>query len=337
MNYNIKISFDNKLKEDIDKLIDYLNKSGFYSSLVKNKKRLDDITYDEIGDTGLILKNIPYKMKLPLRKKTNFEKALTTTCALCDAIEGDKKIKPLSLAKSLLWRGYIIRPNDFPYMANHLLIMSSDHNHGLDNLRGSQSELHMNKNIINDMLKFYKIQNKKGTMFFNGMAGNTQLHFHFHYTTDILPIQDYLHNDYQDKITQFKTLNKNDIFIFNSSDKNCYNGIFLYGSLENLGSDIFSLIGKIKEKKLEYNVIFMPNHPDDTSDNISSIIYMRDNTKLRKSDPALGASIVAGYYTRDDIFRKEVKQKKIHKYIKRVCSAAVVIPDKKIINFLINN
>ena len=68
-------------------------------------------------------------------------------------------------------------------MDDHLLIMSSDHNHGFNEDRGSQSELHMNSNILLDMFDFYKIMNKKGTMFFNGMAGNTQLHFHFHYTT----------------------------------------------------------------------------------------------------------------------------------------------------------
>ena len=337
MNYNIKISFDNKLKEDIKKLIYYLNNSGFYKSIIKNKKRLDDITYDKIGETGIILKSIPYKMKLSLKKKSSLQKALNNSCALCDAIEGSNKIEPLNLAKSLLWRGYIIRPNDFPYMDDHLLIMSSDHNHGLDGLRGSQSELHLNLNIMTDMFDFYKLMGKQGTMFFNGMAGNTQLHFHFHYTSNTLPIQKYLY-EYQnnnDKITQYKTLNQNNLFIFNSTDKNCYNGIFFYGLSENLVDDIFPLIKKIKKKGLEYNVIFMSNHKDDNSDNISGILYMRDNSKLKKSDPALGASIVAGYYTRDDIFKKEVKQEKIHKYIKRICSAAVVVPDKEILKFLI--
>ena len=222
-------------------------------------------------------------------------------------------------------------------MDDHLLIMSSDHNHGFNEDRGSQSELHMNSNILLDMFDFYKIMNKKGTMFFNGMAGNTQLHFHFHYTTNTLPIQEYLYEyqDNNDKIIQFETLNKNNLFIFNSSDKNCYNGIFFYGESENLTDDIFQLIKKIKSKGLEYNIIFMSNHKDDMSNNISGILYMRDNSKLRKNDPALGASIVAGYYTRDDIFRKEVKQEKISKYIKRICSAAVVVPNQEIIKFLL--
>lgn len=337
MNYNIKISFDNKLQQDIDKLLYYLNTSGFYKSIIKNKKRLDDITYDNIGDTGLILKNIPYRMKLPIKKKSFLKKTLNNSCALCDAIEGSNKIEPLSFAKSILWRGYIIRPNDFPYMDDHLLIMSSDHNHGLNQERGSQSDMHLNSNVMIDMIDFYKLMGKHGTMFFNGMAGNTQLHFHFHYTSDTLPIQEYLyeHQEKNDKIIQFKTLNQNNLFIFNSSDKHCYNGIFFYGKSENLSQDIFKLINKIKKKGLEYNIIFMPNHKDDNSDNISGIIYMRDNTKLKKNDPALGASIVAGYYTRDDIFRKEVKEEKILKYIKRICSAAVVVPDKEIINFLL--
>ena len=338
MNYNIKISFDNYLKKDIDNLLEYLDSSGFYKSTKKNKERLDDISYHDIGDTGIILKMVPYRMNLPLAKNSKIKKLIESGCALCGAIEGVDKIKPLSLAKSLLWRSYIIRPNDFPYMENHLLIMSSDHNHGMDGLRGSQDILHLNKNVLIDMIDFYMLMSNEGTMFFNGMAGNTQSHFHFHYTTDTLPIQDHLY-EYHEKesnITQYLTKNNTNIFIFNSNDKHCYNGIFLYGITKSVRKDIFKLIIKIKKKNLEYNVVFLPNNKNDTSsDNISAIVYMRDNSKLKSSDPALGASIIAGYYTRDDIFKKEVKKTKVQKYIKRLCSAAVVVPDKKLIDFLI--
>ena len=64
MSFNIKLVFDKELNDEIFVLLDYLNKSGFYRSTDKNKSRLDDITFDNIGDTGIVLKTIPHKYKL---------------------------------------------------------------------------------------------------------------------------------------------------------------------------------------------------------------------------------------------------------------------------------
>ena len=69
MNYNIKFSFDNTLKNDIESLLKYLDESGFYQSSKKNKERMDDISYNDIGNTGIILKTIPYRLESSQKKK----------------------------------------------------------------------------------------------------------------------------------------------------------------------------------------------------------------------------------------------------------------------------
>lgn len=342
MEYNIKLIFDQDLDDEIDSFLKYLKDSGYYNSNIKNKNRLDDISFDNIGETGLVLKTIPYRNKLNLSKTNQISKLTSKRCALCEAIQGKNKIFPLNLAKSLLWRGYIIRPNDFPYMNDHLLILSSDHNHGYNKDVGNQDSLTKNVNIIGDMIDFYKLLNFKGTMFFNGLAGNSQYHFHFHYTTETLPIQKYLYNynmeEKNDNVNQFVTKNGTNLFLFNSREYYCFNGIFLYGKLNGVKNDVFKLAGKIKSKKKEYNIVFLPKNYNDFSEgNISVVLYMRDNDKLKKTDPNLGASIISGHYTdpslnKTHLLKKQVNKEKIEKFIRRVCSITVVKPNMDIIN-----
>ncbi len=342
MEYNIKLIFDKELDLEIDNFLKYLKDSGYYSSTVKNKNRLDDISFDNIADSGLVLKTIPYRTKLNLPKNNNISKLTSKRCALCEAIQGKNKPYPLNLAKGLLWRGYIIRPNDFPYMNDHLLILSSDHNHGYDKNIGSQDIVTENNKVLMDMIDFYKLLNYKGTMFFNGLAGNSQLHFHFHYTTETLPIQKYLYNynmeEKKDNLNQFVTKNGTNLFLFNSREYYCFNGIFLYGKLKGLKDDVFKLASKIKSKKKEYNIVFLPKNNNDFSEgNLSVVLYMRDVKSLKKTDPNLGASIVSGHYTdpslnKKNLLKKEVNKEKIEKFIRRVCSITVVKPNMDIIN-----
>jgi hypothetical protein len=334
MNYNIKISYNFTLKKDINNLIKYLNESGFYKSIKKNKCRLDDIGYTEIGNTGIILKTIPYRDSLNKKQKNKLEKVVSKNCALCDAIQNFDRDEPLNLARSILWKGYIIRPNDFPYLNNHLLIMSSDHNHGMDGDRGSQNELHLKKEILFDMVEFFNIMNKEGTMFFNGLAGNTQLHFHFHYVSDKLPIEDFIFNSPNSNANEFNAKNNSKIFIFDSLDaKYCFRGILLIGDDKKVAYNIFQILKKIKSLNYEYNVLFLSKRRN--SNDLISIIFIRDNNVVQKKDPPLGASIIAGLYTRPDITCKEARLKKIHKKLSKYCSKIVVTPTKSMIKDLI--
>lgn len=330
MNFNIKIVYDNSLKKNIKELLAYLIKSGYYNSKEKNKCRYDDSKYQDIGDTGITLKTLPYRDSINLSD----EKPDKSDCALCNAIQNHKRIEPLSLAKSLLWRGYVIRPNDFPYLKNHLLIMSADHNHGKSDKRGSQNILHMEPNIIKDMLDFYLLLKQNGTMFFNGLAGNSQYHFHFHYIQEPLPIETYINDSVINKQEKYKTISGNDVYLFKTNSlKKCFRGILITGKKETVGKDIFKVLGRIKKKGFEYNVILIKNNSD--KNKVTSIIFIRDNSKIKKTDPPLGASIVAGFYTRTDITCSQAKLKKTHQKLVKYCSRIVVTPTKDFISILL--
>ncbi|VVU95469.1 hypothetical protein CPAV1605_1220 [seawater metagenome] len=327
MEYNIKITYNNSLKKDVDILLNYLKEVGFYNSLKKNKDRLDDVTYELIGDTGLILKKIPYRDSCQLSPKSKLKKCITNSCVLCDAIQNYERIEPLSLSKALLWKSYLIRPNDFPYLKDHLLILSSDHNHGSDGIRGTQDELHLKKHILLDMIEFYKLMDMEGTMFFNGMAGNTQTHFHFHYVKDKLPLEDFLFNSSELEFEEFTTKNKSKLFIFDSiSKKKCFKGLLFVGKEKHVCKNVLKVLQKIKQKTFEYNILFIPNK--DYKENVMIIVFIRDNKNIKKSDPPLGASIIAGMYTRPDIDIKEARQKKIENKIFNYCDKIVVKPNK---------
>ena len=59
--------------------------------------------------------------------------------------------------------------------------MSSNHNEGKNPKIGIQQIVDENSQVLTDMIDFYKLINYQGTVFFNGMAGNSQKHFHFHH------------------------------------------------------------------------------------------------------------------------------------------------------------
>jgi len=68
---------------------------------------------------------------------------------------------------------------------------------------------------------------------------------------------------------------------------------------------------------------------------VTSIIFIRDNSKIKKTDPPLGASIVAGFYTRTDITCSQAKLKKTHQKLVKYCSRIVVTPTKDFISILL--
>ena len=68
-------------------------------------------------------------------------------------------------------------------------------------------------NILKDMIDFYLLK-QNGTMFFNGLAGNSQYHFHFHYIQEPLPIETYINDSVINKQEKYKTISGNDVYLF---------------------------------------------------------------------------------------------------------------------------
>ena len=214
-NYYIRNSFDYEINYDFNQLLKYLNNSNYYNLINKSKnnkeKRINNSKIlGEIGDTSIFYKYIPNRKIYEVNKDSNrLDNIIEKKCILCLSTQANKKIDPINNVRSILWRQYLITPNTFPYFKDHMLILSIDHNHGLDGDIGSQNVLHLKNHVINDMIDLYVLLGQKGTMFFNGLIGNSQIHFHFHKISETIPIQNLLNtnNEYDISFENVEILN----------------------------------------------------------------------------------------------------------------------------------
>lgn len=249
MNSNISFTLDYQLHDYFKELKKYINESNYYNSTDKDlkkkyKKRTDGISIGpKIDETGI---NILEANARKVQKTTKSD--YPVTCPLCLNLQIDKSIIPYNKNKALLWRNFIIQPNSFPYFKVHFLIQSIDHNQTLD--RGTQSEVHRNKNIISDILDFIKINNK-GIILFNGYVGNSLTHLHFHYTETKFPIEEQIKN-YSFNKDIIITKNKSRLQLFKDNKNNCRNFILIKGSEPS--SDMFNILQYLESIKLFYNL-----------------------------------------------------------------------------------
>ena len=87
-----------------------------------------------------------------------------------------------------------------------------------------------NQICLKDMIDFYLLLKQNGTMFFNGLAGNSQYHFHFHYIQEPLPIEAYINDSVINKQEKYKTISGNDVYLFKTNSlKKCFRGILITG------------------------------------------------------------------------------------------------------------
>ena len=117
----------------------------------KIKTRLDRLRIlGEVGDTSIHVKHTPDRKLINLLKdKKEIDTNLEKKCPLCLLSQSEKMIYPINLVRSLLWRGYIITANTYPYFKNHTLILSSNHNHNKYKIKGTQNILHHNTKMEN--------------------------------------------------------------------------------------------------------------------------------------------------------------------------------------------
>ena len=193
-----------------------------------------------------------------------------------------------------------------------MLVLSTDHNHGIDKNRGNQNILHKNKYTLKDMIDLYMLLGQKGTMFFNGLIGNSQTHFHFHITSETIPIQKLLYDKNEVNYEVYETKRKNKILIFKNNNKECVNGLIFYGYYKSLSNDIFNFIKYINSKKLLYNILFIENKENDINNNITCIVYIRKKFKNDKEENYnMGSTTIGGILVTIDKNKYRIKIFKI--------------------------
>jgi len=315
MEYNIRFTLDFEIKQNFTELIKYHKNSDYFNSTddelkKKYKTRIDNIKVsDKLGDTGMNLLEIPARKVL---KTTN--KDYPVSCPLCLNPMVDKTIYPYNLEKLLLWRGYLIKPNTFPYFKVHYLIQSSDHDDKVD--RGTQNEVHKNPNVIDDMILLSKLM-KEGSILFNGWIGNSLGHLHFHYTDTNFNVKTKI-KDYVFDKEIIETRNDTKVTLYKDEENNCKNFVLFKGT--NTHKDVFEFLQYLDMIKLLYNILIF--HKDETA-----FVYVF----IRKKDQDeynfnFGSAHMSGLSTFSDDNLKIYKDNKKHflKIIDNYCSKTLV-------------
>lgn len=325
--FNIAFVYDNSVKQEYINLTNYHLKNDFWNSLTgthnKHKKRNDGMTlHGLIGKTGMIAKSTPARDGFNHTQKKNFRN-IKPKCILCQQINNPNIVYPLTLMRLLLWRGYFIIPNVFPYFKHHYLIMSSNHNEGKVKELGNQNMTHQNNQVITDMIDFYKLIEYDGSIFFNGMAGNSQDHFHYHHIKEELPIQKYLELESNLTIEKYTSKNNTDIVLFSNNDTNCLNGIVFSG--ENLAKTIFSFLKGISSE-FQYNIIIYHSN-----NQTKVVVFVRKMPKNGRILYNISASILAGVFNRVKMPMDQLKSGKLEQTIEKLCQQTVEKLDKKML------
>jgi hypothetical protein len=320
--YSISFTLDYQLNDYFKELRKYIKYSNYYNLKdktlkLKYEKRTDGIKEkDEIGSSGVTILDATARK---VHKITKLDYPIS--CPLCLNLQIDKTINPYNLDRGLLWRNFIISPNSFPYFKVHFLIQSSDHINSID--RGTQSEVHRNPNILEDILEFIKIIGK-GSILFNGWVGNSLGHLHFHYTDTNFPIKDKI-KSYLLVKEKIITKNNSIVEMFKDMKNNCKNFILIKGV--DVKDDVFKFLQYLDSKKLFYNLLIYYN-----KDIFYVYIFIR-----RKNDDKLGFAFGAAHFAGLGLFdEKHIKMFKDNKkeFISKVeeyCSETVVRIDHKIL------
>ena len=339
-NFNIQYCLDSQLEVMLKELIDYYNKSDYYKALKEGAPARNAFVYMGIlANTHMYLQLTPGRANFNLTEKNDgtlsFKEKHGKNCALVEHLISRKMHDNLSIEKNLLWRGYLIKPNTFPYFDVHYLVMASSFDCENPSLRGSQNDFHVDPNLIRDMLDFYLLQHQKGFMFYNGMIGNSQLMFHFHYTTHKSLLKCIIEEINDMKYEKLKSKKGTTLTIFHSDGSPCYSGVIFYGKKEDVAEEVFKYVGIIYKKKWIYNLVIVPSVD---KDKVEVIVYIRKkvDAKTREKEEILMNDFGVNYGTliRNEVNKSDVESGEIAKDLQKYCKASFIKSSKALIKNL---
>jgi hypothetical protein len=331
-NFNIAYCWDKSLHKGITQLDKYYKNSDYYNSLVDGKPDRDEFIYAGIlGNSHLYFQLAPGRFGFDKIEKTTrpWIKTHGKYCALIGNVISRKLQYPIDQEKILLWRGYIIKPNTFPYFKSHFLIMSSDFDCQNLSIRGSQQIVNLEPRVLLDMFDFYELRKQQGFLFYNGLIGNSQLQFHFHYTTKKSILKRILNDIKSMEYKNFKTKIGTNITTFKSDKCPCYNGTVFYGNKEQVAKDMFIFVKRVNEIKYKYNIIIIPTK---NKQKFQAIVYIRQHVgkDVRDEITAFGDSGANyGNFVLKEVDDKLLESGLLEEQLFKYCKASYVKSKKK--------
>ncbi len=154
-----------ELPRAIDALLAHHLANGFFGNRMVGMERREGFV-----DGSVEVRLAPNRTKVPINRDP-----ASHSCDLCDP--------PFPEERGLIWRGWRLWPNAFPYVPaeyQHILLTSADHR-----TQGFSPA------VLNDMLDFQVAANdgRQLTLHYNGVAGHSQAHLHWQATRVLLPLQ----------------------------------------------------------------------------------------------------------------------------------------------------
>ena len=204
---------------NISNIYDNLKKSNFYSIVndtchtINNKQthqcssRYTKIARATLGD--FIIIHTPCRIGRNLSCMREYCNQESDPCPICFFANKANLSKCTSLSKMNIIKiitPFILMPNAFPYLDNQFLITIPTH-------RTQYTIINKYSSILFTVFKELLTINPLGTIFFNGMCGNSLEHFHCQITTTIFPIFNHLpkkdgiinHNNFRGYLKRFRS------------------------------------------------------------------------------------------------------------------------------------
>lgn len=228
--------------------------------------------------------------------QTQLVHTINNGCPLCNVMNSYyfSPCKAFTRMKTLNVRnGIYIIPNGFPYFPSQFLITNNDHMYNPNT--GTQQSLHQDFQLFKQILSIsgQLITSSQGTIFFNGLCGNSLIHLHIQYTPyKSFPIFDKINNgDIQlHEISKYKKSLSIDFFYPEETGNNkFFTGLILTSSvLQDIQYVAFKTINIIIQESFLYNFILQRNNKK-----YQFIIFVRDCHSTTK-DLGLGSTELAG-------------------------------------------
>lgn len=154
---------DAELGQGVQTMFTYLHDKGFFRDRLDGIERKAHLGPN--GDLDFLL--VPNRMR---------HKPTGNGAHVCPF---DSQPDPIE--RGLLWRDYQVLANAFPYApkeSQHTVIATEAH-----------VPQGFSASMLGDMIDYQRLQPKPVSMHFNGIAGNSQRHFHWHAQGEVWPLQ----------------------------------------------------------------------------------------------------------------------------------------------------
>jgi hypothetical protein len=245
---------DGQVALAVDTLFDYHVKAGFFGVRTEGMRREHGVGPDKVD-----VQYAPNRDKVPLVEVNAHG---SKECALCRP--------PMPEERGLSWRGYNVWPNAFPYLPEsqqHVVITAARH--------VGQS---FSAAILGDMVDYQRAASRDQpvTMHYNGIAGNSQFHLHWHASRELLPLQRMV-DDGSLPLTRLHAGRGGHVDTY---DRGFFTGILVTGDKGYVTRWAASIVSRLDGDPLTrgaYNLLLL--HPRDGQVRLAVIPRRADNLK----------------------------------------------------------